>query len=348
MTCPRAIALQFHRIVWLAILLLALVGCEKNTGVGPGSDAAGNTNSSDAATGSDGALPDAAQVADAVVDAWVRPPGDAYVLPENPYDAFVHPGPQFGPAMVINTLALENGVDGLGPFASVVNSQIQDAVDLGQLLMVIEILDLNSTTGVINDADVMLVLYRAQDADANPANNFTGAGHFLVQVDTATVIAGASISGGSLLVPAGSFPYLSVEIPGLGELVVINPEIAFTVLNDLAGFTNGTITGAVPSRTLDLLPNESGFGNPNGTVLDLLAASIFDVQPDVDIDGDGQLEVYEDQSPSNPTLDESISICFDYFGTFESDDCPQFPEIWDGYSINLEFTAVPATIDAAF
>jgi hypothetical protein len=168
-----------------------------------------------------------------------------------------------------------------------------------------------------------------------------------VDVDTATVIAGASIVNGAMLVPAGTFQYLAVDIPGLGELVVMNPELSFQITANFGGLTNGEILGAVPSRTLDLLPNQTGYGNPTGSVLDLLAASVFALQPDVDVDGDGQLETYEDQSPNSPALDEAISICYDYFGVFDDEDCPQYPEIWDGYSIGLDFTAVPCIIAGA-
>jgi len=337
--------------VWVHLGLLVLVGlwggCKDDPGIGSGLDASSNHNTGLDASLHDAAQPDAAVVNDGAVDAWVRPPGDAYVLPVNPHDAFVHPAAPFGPAMVINTLAIQNAAGGLGPFAGVVNPDMQTAIDMGALLLVVEFLDLASTTGVINDPDVTLVMYRATDADGNPANNFSGTGQFWVDVDTATVIPGASIVNGGLLVPAGTFGYLAVDIPGLGELVIMDPELSMSVANDFANITNGEILGAVPSRTLDLLPNETTFGNPNGSVLDLLAASIFGLQPDVDVDGDGQLETYEDQSPNSPALDESISICYDYFGVFDDDGCPQYPEIWDGYSIGLDFTAVPCIIVGA-
>lgn len=332
---------------WIFVGLLVMIGlggaCDNSSASGTDASSHNNNEWPDGAT-VDAAQPDGAVEPDAVVDAWVRPPGDAYVLPVDPHDAFVHPGAPFGPAMVLDSLELQIAAGGLGPFAGVVNPDIRDSLDLGELLLVIEFLDLASTTGVINDPDLTLVLYRAADADGDLGNNFTGAGQFYVDMDTATVIPGASIVNGALLVPAGTFGYLSVLIPGLGELVIINPEISFQVTNDFAGLTDGEILGAVPSRTLDLLPNQTGFGNPTGTVLDLLAASIFGVQPDVDVDGDGELETYEDQSPGSPAIDESISICYDYFGVFDDDDCPQYPEIWDGYSIGLDFTGVPCTI----
>lgn len=335
-------------IFYVLVLVVGSMGaCKNSSGVGSEVDASSNHNAGLDASLLDGAQPDAAVAVDAAVDAFVRPPGDAYVLPVNPHDAFVHPANPFGPAMVINTLAIQNAAGGLGPFASVVNSEIQPAVNQGDLLLVVEFLDLASTTGVIDDPDLTLVLYRAADTDANPSNNFSGTAQLLVDMDSATVIPGASIVNGALLVPAGTFGYLSVNIPGMGELVIMDPELSFAVTNDFAGLSNGEILGAVPSRTLDLLPNQTTFGNPNGTVLDLVAASIFGLQPDVDIDGDGQLETFEDQSPNSPALDESISICTDYFGVFDSDDCPQYPEIWDGYSVGLDFTAVPCVIAGA-
>ena len=345
------ISLRRGMTVFGMLGLLGLVvlgsGCSDSSGIGSGQDGSTNNNSGLDAALTDGALPDGAVVNDAQADAWVRPPGDAFVLPENPYDAFVHPAQPFGPAMVLNTLSIQSAAGGLGPFAGVVNPEIQTALDQGNLLLVVEFLDLASTSGVIDDPDVTLVLYRAADADADPSNNFDGSGQFFVDIDTATVIAGASVSNGAVLVPAGTFQYLGVDVPGLGELVIMDPELSFTVGTNFSGLSDGEITGGVPSRSLDVLPNETGFGNPNGTVLDLLAASIFGVQPDVDIDGDGQLETYEDQSPNSPSLDESISICYDYFGVFDDDGCPQYPEIWDGYSVGLDFTAVPATIAGA-
>lgn len=331
----------------LVVLVGSMGACKNSSGIGSGTDASSNHNAGLDASLLDGAQPDSAVVFDAAVDAFVRPPGDAFVLPENPHDAFVHPGNPYGPAMVINSLAIQNAAGGLGPFAGVVNPEIQTALDLGDLLLVVEFIDLASTTGVINDPDLTLVLYRASDTDADPSNNFSGTGQLLVDVNSGTVIPGASIVNGALLVPAGTFAFLSVYIPSMGELVIMDPELSFDVTNDFAGLANGEILGAVPSRTLDLLPNQTTFGNPNGTVLDLVAASIFGLQPDVDIDGDGQLETFEDQSPNSPALDESISICHDYFGVFENDGCPQYPEIWDGYSVGLDFTAVPCIIAGA-
>ncbi len=337
---------------WVLLGLMVTVGfggaCDNDSGVGTGVDAAGNNNTGapDAAQ-IDGALTDAAQTDADTVDAWVRPVGDAYVLPVDPHDAFVHPPNPFGPAMVLDTLSIQNSAVGLGPFAGVVNPDIQTGLDEGALLIVIEFLDLDSTTGVIDDSDVTLVMYSASDTDADPANNFSGTGQLTVDLTTATVITGVSITNGAVFVGAGSFQYLSMMMPGLGELVIMDPEISFQVGDDFTAITDGEILGAVPSRTLDLMPNQTGFGNPTGTVLDLLAASIFGLQPDVDVDEDGHLETYEDQSPNSPALDESVSICFDYFGVFDDDECPQYPEIWDGYSIGLDFTAVPCIIAGA-
>jgi hypothetical protein len=338
--------------IWFVLGLWAVVGlggaCDNDTGVGSGVDASGNHNNPHAdASLIDAALTDATAQNDAQMDAFVRPPGDAYVLPENSHDAFVHPANPFGPAMVLDTLEIQNAADGLGPFAGVVNPDIQDGLDLGALLIVIEFLDLSSTTGVINDPDVTLVMYSASDTDADPSNNFSGTGQLTVDVDTATVITGVSITNGAVMVPAGSFQYLAMNMPGLGELVIMDPELSFQVSDDFAAVTDGEILGAVPSRTLDLLSNQTTIGNPAGTVLDLLAASIFNLQPNVDVDGDGQLEIFEDQSPNSPALDESISICYDYFGVFEDDGCPQYPEFWDGYSVGMDFTAVPCIIAGA-
>jgi hypothetical protein len=228
----------------------------------------------------------------------------------------------------------------------VVNSDLSDAVAEGRLLMVIEFLDLDDATGIIEDSDVTLVIYRATDYDypPYPTNNFSGYGQFLVEMSTATVVPNVAIVNGQMLVPAGTFLYLSVAIPGMGDLMIFEPELQFTVQDDFSGLTAGHIDGAVPGRTLDILPNETGVGNENGSLLDMLVTSVFELQPNVDIDGDGQLEQFSDNSPNHPGWDEFISLCVDYFGQFDDDNCPQRPEIWDGYSISLGFTAVPAEI----
>lgn len=336
------------RFAALAVTLLA--SCGDDTGVGAGNDAAVNANNNnqsrpDAAV-TDGQAPDAAPP----VDAWVRPPGDAFVLPDSGADAFVHPGVTYGPAMVVSNLAMGGGMVGLGPFASVVNSDLSDAVAQGRLLMLIEFLDLDDTTGVINDPDVTLVIYRAADYDlpADPSNNFGGSGQFYVELATATVIPNVAIVNGQMNVPAGTFQYLSVEIPNMGDLLIFEPELQFTVEDDFAGLTAGHIDGAVPGRTLDLLPNDTGIGNADGSLLDMLVTSVFELQPNVDVDGDGQLEQFFDYSPSHPGWDELISRCLDYFGDFDDESCPQRPEIWDGYSISLGFTAVSAEIMGIF
>lgn len=320
-----------------------LGACGGGTGPGPDSDSTVNNNNGrlDGSV-SDGALEDAAPEP----DAWVRPPGDAFVLPGSDADAFVHPGPDWGLAMVVNELTMISGMKGLGPFASVVNSDLADAVAEGRLLMLLEFLDLDDTSGVINDSDVTVVIYRAVDADypPNPANNFTGSGQFYVEMATATVIPNVAIVDGKVLIPSGAFQYLSVTIPNMGELMIFEPEIQFNVREEFFELTAGQIDGAVPGRTLDLLPNESGLGNAGGSLLDMLATSVFELQPDVDIDGDGQLEEFYDQSPTRPAWDELISLCVDYFGQFDDDNCPQYQEIWDGYSVGLGFTAVRAEI----
>lgn len=332
-----------------AVLPLLITACGDDSGVGEGNDASAGNNNNQVIV--DASLTDANLVDAATIpDAWVRPPGDAFVLPDEP-DAFVHPGgPSFGPAMVVSNLAMGGGMVGLGPFATVVNSDLSDAVAEGRLLMLIEFLDLDDATGIINDPDVTLVIYRAADYDypAYPANNFTGSGQFWVELTTATVVPNVAIVDGQMLVPAGTFQYLSVDIPNMGDLMIFEPELQFTVQNDLAGLTAGHIDGAVPGRTLDILPNETGIGNEEGSLLDMLVTSVFELQPDVDVDGDGQFEQFFDNSPSRPGWDELISLCVDYFGQFDDDNCPQRPEIWDGYSISLGFTAVPAEIMGTF
>lgn len=338
---PSRVAPRGAGLFLALAVLLSSCGGHQGSGVG-------NQNLADAAPAWDGATPrpDGAISRDAAAppDAFVRPPGDAFVLPDSSADAFVHPPAAFGPAMVVNALAMSSGMDGLGPFAGIVNSQLSDAVAQGALILLLEFLDLDDQTGPIDDPDVTVVIYRGQDADGDPGNNFSGAGQFLAEEATATVVPGVAIVDGQVLIPAGSFEYLSVSIPGFGDLVIIDPEIQFTVEPDFSGLTAGHVDGAVPSRFLDQIPNQVGSGNPAGSLLDFLATSAFEQQPDVDVDGDGQLEEFYDRGPTHPGYDELISYCVDYFGLFEDDDCPQFPEIWDGYSVSLGFTAVPAEI----
>jgi hypothetical protein len=335
----------------LAMAALLGVACDNDTGVGPGTDAGNSNNVSetDGAVGPDGTVADGSLPDANIPDAFVRPPGDAFVLPDSGADAFVHPTSPFGPAMVLNNLVMSGGTQGLSPFSSVVNPDLADAVANGNLLLVMEFIGLDDTTGVIDDADVTVVIYRAVDADGDPGNNFTGGGTFQVETASAAVVPDVAISGGQLDIVAGTFPYLGVSIPGFGDLLIIDPAIQLHVQDGFTGLDSGHIDGSVPGRILDQLPDETGVSNnPNASLLDMLVTSAFELQPDVDVDGDGQLEQFSDNSPTRPGYDELVSYCVDYFGLFDDDNCPQFPEIWDGYSVGFGFTAVPATIVGSF
>lgn len=299
----------------------------------------------------DGATPDGAALdgtVDAATDAAPVPPDGFFSLPDSSADAFVHPGGGFGPAQVFDYLAIPTSTHSLSLFAAIVNPEIEQSIANGSLLMVIEFLDLDDQTGVIDDPDVTLVIYRAVDADFDPSNNFSGSGHFLVDLSNAVVVPNVSIAAGSLVVPAGTFPVLAMDVAGFGEMAITDPEMTITIHDDLAGMSDGFLEGAVLARSLDLIPNGTILGNPNGTILDMLVTSIFEMQPDVDIDLDGHLETYEDTTPASPAFDEIISICHDLYGDIETPGCSQHGWMWDAFSAAVEFTTVPCVIDGTF
>jgi hypothetical protein len=292
----------------------------------------------------DAQLHDAAHVDAAPLDAHMPPPDALFSLPDSSADAFVHPPVGFGPAMVLDSLLMSEQGHVLNPFAGQLNSSLESAVADGSLRILIEFIDLDTPVGVINDPDVTLVIYQGADADGNSANDFTGSGEFLVDLTSATVVAPVAIVNGQIDVPAGTFEYLSVNVSGLGEILVVLPEMQLTLLPNLGGISAGHITGAIPSRSLDLLPNVTTIGNPAGSLLDLLVTSVFELQPDVDVDGDGQLETYFDEVPGTQLWDELVSYCVDLYGDLTDEDCAQHPWIWDGYSVAFDLTAVPAKI----
>lgn len=329
-------------VLAIALGALVVVACLSKTA--GGSDA-GNHNFPDGAT-PDGALIDGG--VDAVVDAAPVPPDGYFSLPDSGADAFVHPGGGFGPAQVFDYLAIPTSPHSLSLFATIVNPEIEQSIANGNLLIVVELLDLDDQTGVIDDPDVTLVIYSAEDADWDPSNNFTGSGHFLVDMSNAVVVPNVSITNGVLVVPAGTFPVLTMDMAGFGEMALSDPEMTITIEDDLAGMSNGFMEGAVLARSLDLIPNVTILGNPNGTILDMLVTSIFEMQPDVDIDLDGHLETYEDRTPASPAIDEIISICHDLYGDIETPGCSQHGWMWDAFSAAVEFTAVPCIIDGSF
>jgi len=300
------------------------------------------------AAGVDGSTVDGAVDSDAGLDARPVPPDTLFSLPDSSADAFVHPTSGWGPAQVVDTLVIPASAHSISLFAAIVNPEIEASIANGSLLLVIEFLDLDDQSGVIDDPDVTLVIYYAQDADWDPSNNFTGFGHFLVDLENAVVIPNVAIVGGQISVPAGTFPLLAIDIAGFGLMALTDPALDLTVQDDLAGLTDGFVEGAVLGRSLDAIPNQTTIGNPNGSILDMLVTSIFEMQPDVDIDGDGHLESYEDTTPLSPAIDEVISICHDLYGDLEYAGCAQHAWMWDGFSAAVELTAVPCVIDGSF
>jgi hypothetical protein len=115
--------------------------------------------------------------------------------------------------------------------------------------------------------------------------------------------------------------------------------IASGELGDVSELDDGRLRAAVPAATLALAPNLTGETCPGATMLDVIAlgCGFLGVQPDVDLDGDGLEELFDDDG------DGSIDRCVEPDGTETiGTDCAS--GIADGYRIIFVIHGVRALI----
>jgi hypothetical protein len=349
-------------IALLACALLCFAGCKPG---GNGRDDSGTISldgggTDSAPTGTDAAntdggipWPDAGDF-----DAWAPPPdpGDSGV---SLFDA----GVTFGPSVVVDTMGVAPASDGFDldgdgtvdnqlaniPFGiDMINMGIQDAIDMGMILMLLEFRGVEDPTLGVDDLTMDAALYNGIDSDADPTDNFDPAFPEDFLVDPASLdpmgypmvlFFNTSITG----TPAAPYFYgernsLPFVFPGFGAVQIVNPRIDGNPSADFYDYSNGLLGGVLQACALDQAPNPLGTG---GTMLELLLG--FGVTPDIDLSGDG-LETFQLSSGFPSTL---VS-CTDGDGTvipnLDPPRCACDERIEDGISMALSFHAVSANI----
>jgi hypothetical protein len=286
--------------------------------------------------------------------------------------------PSSGPTFVVDSLAIADeaqgfDIDGAGsrvdnalaPLGRLANSQIQLGVTGGDSLLIIELAGLEPTF-LGSSGAFATKLYMARDADVSPGNNFapSSAGDpRCCEFDLRSAsLAGdprraiswvpTRIQGGKLttLTPASLTFTLTIGPPPHPDLNLRRAYISAQVPADMQALSSGLLGGAATARSLAAVPNPycqtlselCPRSLPRSTLLDLVSGFF---QPDIDLnvpkDGLDRLIA----GPSG-VIDECRggSGGVPIMPTRPGDSCTTSPELTDGYSVALRFSAVPAVI----
>lgn len=302
------------RSTWLGVLLVAAACSAPPSGLGPEPDAE--------PPAADAAVPDA----------------DVVFL---------------GPAIVFDDVHIASNQEeahALSLLGTLINPQLETAVQDGTLLLGIELRDLDDPSGQSDDA-VSVGMLTLTDDDGDGSDNF-------VPGAPETFTAGAGFIGDT---PAILFDDAAIEngvltargvaaLDLLGDILpisILEPEIEGTLVPSGDGqkvieLYNGRLRGGLPASLFALLPNIAGDMCPGATMLDVIAGGcgLLPLQPDVDLDGDGLETVLAEPG-------DGIISCTDGDGTtvIEGADCGCDPRIADGYSITFELDLVGAVVN---
>jgi hypothetical protein len=324
--------------VWAAVALCALgfVGC--------GDDDAGDD---DDVGGTDAGQPDGA----------ADPPdagGGADAAPADAMALNVEACPDsYGPASIASTFvvsaegtgfdlngdeAIDNLLAGLGDLLS---PMLQDSIDTGDLILVAELRDLEAGVGGGADAEAVLVLYGGVDGDSPPMvrDNFTGseqlyfAHEWVLPADCAPKAAIEASYDGTTV--QAETEVLSFYVDALGGFVdIARARIAAAIEPDTAGArTTGSALFGGALKQCPLAMGDAPLGESAQHAL-----SMFGLQPDIDLDGDGLEQTEHDSS--------GILRCIDGDGVtaVEGAMCGCDPKMADGYSISFDVTLVGAEL----
>lgn len=275
-------------------------------------------------------------------------------------------------AMVIDSLALGGRTDGcelpggqrtknafaraLGLLAGLLGGIINDAIDRGQLTLLMNFLGLENGL-TMDDDDFRVAWLQGQPAATAgqytvSADSIDSSGAPITSVQS--TLMGAMLRGGPEDIPL-PLPILPVELQD--GRVQGNVTTA-------GGIDQGRLCGGIPVSLLALLGSFIGDmfqtdppcdGGEPASLADLIIAGgdasamgftlpFMATPPDLDLDGDG-LEGFEIEGDEDADCQPVVTACIDGDGTrIEGRNCYADPRIGDGHSAVFTFTAVQATL----
>jgi hypothetical protein len=226
----------------------------------------------------------------------------------------------------------------LGFIAPVANQALQDGIDLGTQLHLLDIFDWEHAP-TANDPDVTMVFYAGADADDPPdvSNNYGGAGEFYVfdrQLDVncqpLSLARHSTITDRKFVAELTNWPLLVAQI---GTITYQDPRLEAMFDDDFETLT-GVVGMAWPICSLHRISGPLFGGR---SLLDFMVAVFGRPNPDVDLDGDGPESLAHNG--------ETVTQCFDGDGSeVLGPDCPCDARMADGFSAAVRFGAVRATL----
>ena len=259
----------------------------------------------------------------------------------------------------------------LGLLSSFIGPAITQAIDNRSILLLLAFQGLDDPAAA-NDDDFRIAWLQAQDADdpANPANDFAGAGEFLVDstalnadgsplTSLQSSVAMSNLHGGpeDIPLPLPGFPIELQQGRVEGRTTASGGRVfeiqdgllcggvstsLFVLIGGLAGdmlMPDPPCDGGAPAELLDVIIAGGTINVPmGGGVLPLRFTA---TRPDLDLDHDG-LEGYEVQNGAG--CQAVVTACTDGDGTrIEGRSCFSDPRMADGFSAAFEFSAIQAT-----
>lgn len=222
----------------------------------------------------------------------------------------------------------------LGALAGFANPRWNDAITKGYAMYLLDVRDLPGPPAP-DGATPAISFFIGVDGDNNGTDNLTGSGQFYVPAEQFDVNCQTTAGFDHPMVQGGVITadkaMVSVVAQGVGSLAFVNVKLVAKMNDDYSSFS-GTLAAVSTACALSLSP--SGVGT--NSLLDVVAGS-FQLQPDMDLNGDGLDTI---------TIDSTgIVSCTSGSGVvIQGHDCPCDPRIHDGYSSAMDFTTVPAQI----
>ena len=256
----------------------------------------------------------------------------------------------------------------LGFGASFLGSMLDDAIQGGDVILLLSLLDL-ALDGEGTDESVSVAWLTGADTNDTPSDNLTGSGELAVDAMSVTADGAplATLVGGVTNGKLGAGPEDLALPVGFLPLELRQGRVHGTLRQGDAGIVaidDGLLCGAVSLATFALLPNCLGAIGGGGSApacdgsgeeanfADILVAGtapsfplpLRGTAPDVDLDGDG-LERFEVVKTGPEGCQPVITACVDGDGTrVEGHACSSDPRFADGFSTALTFEAVRAIL----